>query len=155
LASAPEIFNVDLLGLVFGGVAHGAVETVEELADFDHADVRDFFLQVVGDAPDARGFFLELVEEIGQLVHHLGDVRADFHEAARQDVEIVVLIELQFEEAVQEGGCCGQRPRPGSAVAPERRWPDSGFDSGCPSPTWPNSYFSLKVPDHFQQAGRG
>ena len=78
------------------------METAEELADRHHADIRDFFLQIVRNSADLRRFFFELLEEIGQFVHDFRNIRADFHEAARENIEIVVLIEFEIEKSFQQ-----------------------------------------------------
>ena len=77
---------------------------------------RDLLLQAVRDRRDVGRLLVEPVEEGVEFVHDLVKVVRDLDELAREEVEIVVAVELHVEEIARErtGFRPGRRRRRGS-----------------------------------------
>ena len=99
--SAPSSERSTGLPAAFGGVADRARKARIEIADRHHARGRDFVLQVVRELREFIDVGIHAAHEAFELREDFGDVRGNFGERARQNVEIVVAIHFQFAEFEQ------------------------------------------------------
>ena len=82
----------------FGGVANGSRKARVEITDRDHARSGDLVLQVVGELGEFIDIGIDAAHETFELSEHFSDVRGNFGEGARQNVEVVVTIHFEFTE---------------------------------------------------------
>ena len=98
--SAPSRISSTALPVAFGGVAHGAGKARIKIADRHHARGGDFVLQVVRELGEFIDVGIDAAHEAFELGQDFVDVRGNFGQRARQDVEIVVAIHFQLAEFV-------------------------------------------------------
>src|SRR5262249_58692408 len=104
-----------------GGLADLARDAGEQAPDRDHARTGDLAAQVAGEALDLGGVVAHAADDGGELPLDLGDVARDLAHAPRQDVEVVVTIELELVESVDGGWERAGGGSPGSMRLSPRR----------------------------------
>src|SRR6266853_1168068 len=119
--------KIDRLAADFCGVARGARKSRIEVADRDHARLRDLVLQVVRELGELINIAAHASYESSELGKHFGNIGGNLGQRARKDIEVVVPIHLEFREIQPTTGCrCGRavsRPayfsrRPRAQVGP-------------------------------------
>ena len=96
--SAPSSVRSTFLFDGLGGIAHRAREARIKIADRHHARLRDFILQTVRKLGELVDVAIHTTNKAIELREHFGDVGGNFGQRAREDVEIVIAIHLQFAE---------------------------------------------------------
>ena len=95
-------------------IAH---ERREQTADGHHAGARDLAAQLAAEPLHSAGVLADDPHQPGQLVLDLRQVARDLADAARQEIEIVVAVELELvEELAQRRGARLERAAAGWAL---------------------------------------
>ena len=85
----------------FGGIANGSRKPRVEIADRHHAGSRNFVLQVVREFRELVDIGIHPAHECLELRENFGDVRRNFSQGPRQDIDVVVAVHLELAELEQ------------------------------------------------------